>query len=43
VFVVFGEGLRRRSNSWNAVQGRCCCIDQGMERGRCGAICRDGE
>jgi hypothetical protein len=25
------------------VQGRCCCTDQGMEIGRCGAICRDGK
>jgi hypothetical protein len=46
--LVFGEGLRRRSNVWhpsleNAVQGRFCCTDQGMERGRCAAICRDGE
>jgi hypothetical protein len=27
----------------NEVQGRCCCTDQGMERWRCGAICRDGK
>jgi hypothetical protein len=46
--LFFGEGLHRGSNVWhpileNAVQGRCCCTYKGMERGRCAAICRDGE